>query len=330
MKLRSAAPARLAPVLTTLMTLMTTVAALAGCKGRDKGKGAPAGDGSATSGSAQVSTPTAFEKLTVTFAGKPLAVQRAFVKRMDPDRYQLYLSNNGGSCEELLGNMFNSRDRVDVLANISPRLNVDGKQYLEVTDIFEGAPTMVIAPGGKVSITGDAGKGEPVEVTLELTAKAQQDPKLTIEAHGSFTAVGCGATARDSAGVPRADHPTTATVTLAGQRLELKGAIVRGSGKERDLLLSTAPKDCSPSIPWATVILERVSGLWRVRGTWLAEEARVTQSPDEKTKLVRAKLGAAGSSEDGPTVQVALSGAGHIEGWPIALDGTIEAIDCKD
>jgi hypothetical protein len=290
----------------------------------DQARARPAGSGGSAGGAAAPDNGLA--RLAVKFSGKPVAIERALVKRMEPDRYQIYLSSHGGSCRELLDNVFESKDRIDVLASVSPRLNADGKQYLQITDVLEGAPTLVIAPGAKVSITGAADVGEPAQVALDFTATAQDAAAkgLSIEVRGAFTAEGCGARPPGTAGMPRAPHPTTATITIARQRLELKGAIVKGGGKAPDLVLSTAPKDCSPATPWAAVILERTGGRWRASGTWL--EQAVTAA--DKTTLAAAP-GAAGKSEDGPTVALALSGAGDLGGFPVALEGTIEALVCK-
>lgn len=323
--------------LALVLSLTASLAAgLAACgkKGSDDqarpAAGSAAGSARAGRGSAAGSAAPADDglgKLAVKFSGKPVAIQRALVKRMEPDRYQLYLSSSGGSCAELLDNMFDAKDRIDVLASVSPRLNADGKQYLQITDVFEGAPTMVIAPGAKVSIAGGAAPGERVRVELDFVAAAQEASAngLSIEVHGAFVAEGCGARPADTAGVPRAEHPTTAALTIARQRLELKGAIVRGGGKAPDLVLSTGPKDCSGTTPWAAVILERSGGGWRASGTWLEQEAR----PGDKPLALAVALGAAGRSEDGPTVEVALSGAGELGGFPVALEGKIEALVCK-
>jgi hypothetical protein len=311
------------------MKIAIALVALAACgskgadeKARPEDRPRPVDPGSAASAGSAAEPAGGLAKLAVKYSGKPVAMQRAFVKRIEPDRYQVYLTSQGGSCQELLDNLFGSGDRIDVLASISPRLNADGKQYLQITDVFEGAPTMVIAPGARASITGAAAKGEPVEIALDFTAAAKEGP--AIEVRGTFTAEGCGVREGETAGVPRAPHPTTATLTIENQRLEIKGAIVRGSGKERDLVLSTAPKDCSSTTPPASVILERTGGRWRASGTWLEREAR----PAGKTTLSAAP-GATGKSDDGPTVQLALSGAGDLGGYSIALDGTIEALACK-
>lgn len=286
------------------------------------GSGAPpraAGEGSAPAPAAGLG------KLAVTVSGEPVAMRRALVTRLEPDRYQLYLTSHGGTCRELLDHVFEARDRVDVLANLTPRLGPDGKRHLQVSEVFEGAPTMIVAPGARAQVTGEAAMGEPVELALDFVATAQEPEAkgLSIEVRGTFTAEGCGARAPDPAGVPRAAHPTSATITIAHQRLELKGALVKGRGRARELVLSTTPRDCSPRSPPAAVILERAGGRWRASGTWLERPALAAGKPG-----LAAALGAAGQSDDGPTVELALSGAGDVGGYPVALDGTIEAIDC--
>lgn len=315
------------------IVIAASLALAAACKGKDKGDEAAtkAGGGSAAGSSSGSSSAAAgksggLSTVAVRFGGKPVQMQHAFVKRMDPDRFQIYLTETGGSCDELISNLFES-GRVDVLANVTPRLNADGKTYLQVTDVFEGAPTMVIDPGARAAINGDAVKGEPVEVSLDFVARAQEEKSLVVEVHGSFTAQGCGSRERDPSGVPRASHPTTATLTIANRRLELKGAILNGTGKDPDLLLTTGVKDCSASTPWAYVVLERSGGRWKAHGTWLEKEVIAAQRADDQSFKVTVG-DARGMTADGPTAQLSLSGAGKLGGYPIAIDGTIEAIDC--
>lgn len=312
------------------ISILLACGACAGAACGSKKEGAGAGAGSAGSSAAAAApeapkAPAALAGLSVKFSGKPVVMQRAFAKRMEPDRYQIYLSSSGGSCRELIDNLFDAKDRVDVLFTVTPRVNADGKQYLQITDVYEGAPTMKVAPGAAISVTGAAAQGEPVQVTADFTAAAQEAGAggLSIEVRGPFTAEGCGARDRDPSGVPRAMHPTTATVTFANQRLELKGATVSGAGKERDLVLSTGVKDCSPITPWASVVLRRTGGSWSASGTWLESELRAVRRP-----ALGAALGAAGKSDDGPTVQLSLSGAGDLGGYAVSIEGAIEAIDC--
>jgi len=122
--------------------ILTGVLLMAACKGGDAkdkptgGSGQPRG-----SGEPPAKAVGAFDKLTVTVDGKPVPIATALIKKISPDRFQLYRSNQGGSCTELLDNVFNGGDdtKLDVLVDLTPRLTVDGKQATEVTYIHEGA-----------------------------------------------------------------------------------------------------------------------------------------------------------------------------------------------
>lgn len=291
---------------------------VAACKGKEKAKPAEA-PGSATS----TAPPSELAQLAARFDDQPAVMQRAFVKRSEPDRYQLYITNSGGTCRELLDNRFGDK-RLDILATVTPRINVDGKRYLELTEIHEGPATMVIAPESKIAIRGTGALGERTEIDLEFTAESKS-PARKISARGTFIADGCGAGTPDPVGVPRAPHATSATVTIANQRLEVKGAIAKPNG---DLYLTTAQKDCSRGAPLAPVIVERVRGAWRVTGTWLDRE--LTADAPKAPKALAAVRRATGKSDDGPTVNLALSGSGTFGGYAVELAGEIEAIECKE
>jgi hypothetical protein len=263
-----------------------------------------------------------FAKLEVAFDGKPVAIEHAFIKRLAPDRFQLYLTNEGGSCSELLDNLFNgSESKIDVLADLTPRLGADGTQVLEVSEIYEGGATIKIEPGQKVVVGGTADKGTPTEVSLDFDA-AGDGVKMAV--HGSFVAEGCGLDDPGADGMPKEKHPSTGTIKIAGKTIPVLNAIVKGD----DLMLSSGPKDCSGTTPWAEVILERRDKMWSVSGTWLEEPIAVTQFPDEGTRALEVVPGTKGTSGDGPTVALALAGAGKIGDYTIELDGTVQALAC--
>lgn len=98
------------------------------------------------------------------------------------------------------------------------------------------------------------------------------------------------------------------------------------------MLLSTGPKDCSGTTPWAAVVLERSGLFWHARGEWLGTELSNSSMADARgqpeTKDLKIALGARGTSDDGPTIELQLSGSGEIGDYPVNLEGTIEAIDC--
>jgi hypothetical protein len=63
-----------------------------------------------------------------------------------------------------------------------------------------------------------------------------------------------------------------------------------------------------------------------VTGDWFGQQySNTVEDPMAKVKVV---AGAKGTSADGPTVQLELSGAGKVEKYPVAIAGKIEAIDC--
>jgi hypothetical protein len=260
-----------------------------------------------------------FDKVTVLVDGTAVAMTAAYIKRLAPDRFQVYLSSKGGSCNELLSNMFDGRDRtrVYVLADLTPRLAADGTLQVEVSDLSMLTP----APGSKAVVKGSADRGTKVDVTLDVRAVGAQ---RKVEVHGAFTAEGCGTDVPDTARSQMfLRHPSTATVTIAGTKLPLRSATVTGD----DVALSTGPRNCDSS-SWSAVIVSKERGFWGVGGTWLATEQRVTSDPDEASKALQIKRGAKGTSTDGRTVQLQLSGAGKINDYPVVLDGAIEALDC--
>lgn len=302
---------------------------LTACKGGDA-EDQPTDKSTGGSGAPKVEAAGAFDKLKVTIDGKPVAIANAFLKKISPDRFQLYLSNKGGSCRELLDNVFNGGDdsQIDVIVDLTPRLAADGSQTIEVSYIYEGGSTVNIAPGSKATVGGAADPGSKTAVDIDFSGSGD----LAMEVHGSLVAEGCGFDPPSNDGVPKAAHPSTATITIAGKQLAIKSAIVKGDEvappKVRDLVLSTGPKDCSSTTPWAEIIVERHWGAWTVSGTWLADSLSASMQPDEGTKALVATLGATGTSDDGPTVAVELGGEGTLEGYTFALAGTVEAIDC--
>jgi hypothetical protein len=259
-----------------------------------------------------------FDKLHVTVSGKPLAVTRAMIKRMPSGRSQVFLGNYSATCQELLDNMFEGgKDHVDILANTATRLAPDGSQSTIVSDLSFDGPGEV-ADGSKASVTSFDGKSVDVALDFKGTGMA----KAPVEVHGSFAAENCGDQRKDSNGVPKAAHPSTATITIAGKQLPLRGAI----RKDGDVMLSVSPRDCSSWNPWAEMRLDRKFGQWRVSGDWFGQEySNTVEDPMAKVKVV---AGAKGTSADGPTVQLELSGTGKVEKYAVAIAGKIEAIDC--
>jgi hypothetical protein len=322
------------------ISVLVVVLAFTACS-KDK-RSSGGGSGSASTGE----TSSGFDKLTVTHAGKPIAMSRAFIKRIPVDgRFQVLLTDTGGSCAELLDNVFNHMSDNALLFDVGPRLQPDNKTFqTEVTYLYTGPDSAKVKPGSYVTSSGNADKGSKVDITInaDITLEGSKHPGA-VALHGSFTAEGCGeAELSDKSGIPKAAHPSKATITVAGKSLPVVGAIFKdkqpeprdGVAQLRTLVLSTGPKDCSSTTQWAAFILERQWGDWHLRGEYLGQERRNNSASDKdgqpETKGMTVTLGAKGDSPDGPTVQVELGGAGTIDGVPVEVKGTVEALDCPE
>jgi hypothetical protein len=263
-----------------------------------------------------------FDQLHVTVAGKPLAVTRALIKRMPAGRAQIFLANQGGSCHELLDNLFHGHDgQIDLLVTTGTWLAASGAQTQGVSDLSFHGPR-ALEPGTKATVGAFGAVGAEVPVTLDV--KGLGTNQDAVEIHGAFTAENCGDQGPDPSGAPKAAHPSSATIEVAGKQLALAGALVR----DGDLWLSAAPRDCSRWIPWAELRLDRVRDTWTLSGTWLEQDYSNRVAPDDLMRGVTVVRGAKGTSADGPTIALTLSGAGTVEGYPVAVAGTIEAIEC--
>lgn len=271
----------------------------------------------AGSGSAAVDPPPVIEpaKLHVSRGGKPVAMTRAFIKRVSPDQWRVMMSDKEGSCEELLSGITNQQaGATTVVATLVKHLGTDGGETIAVTDVWTtGRTTPAKLEGASAKLSVPADKGAQVEVELATIVEGD----LAVD--GTFTALGCGDQPAMNAGIPKDKHVSTATITIANQKLAVETALARGD----DLVLSTGPLDCSGVEPFARVIVKRRLGRWYLGGTWLPAEV------SSDVKELTATLGAQGGSKDGPIIALAVGGSATIGGYPVALDGSVEAIDCQ-
>jgi hypothetical protein len=245
----------------------------------------------------------------ITVDGEPVTFAETYIKQLPvAGSYQVFATTTRSSCRELLDNLFDRREgERTLLFNIGERLVDDAGFATVVTDVFvRGAGE--VAPGSRAAVAGSAAEGRTAEITVDFGG--------TIAVSGRLRATGCGAR-------PRATPPAargTASVSFAGRKVALTGATSKGD----DVVLSTAPRDCSPSSPAAALILERQRGAWRARGQWLAREvanrSMIVKGVQEETRQLAVRAGPGG--------ELALSGAGTIGGVPVALEGTIVATEC--
>ncbi|CAN5901165.1 hypothetical protein BH11MYX3_BH11MYX3_01480 [soil metagenome] len=281
-----------------------------GSKTVDKGSSAPV----------EVIKPTAgFESFKVTREGKPVAMTRAFIKRVSPDQWRLFVGDAEGSCEQLLSGVTNSvKGATHFVTTLRRQLAPDGTPSIKLTDLWTaGHPTKATYSTARITEPTDPG----AKVEVELQKITDDDEGKIMTAEGSLIALGCGDQPPDGAGVPKDSHVSAATVTIAGKKLDVRSATLEGD----DVTLSTGPKDCSPVTPWSQVVVQRHTGTWSLSGTWFPNPI---QAPADTTKELKVTTGAQGSGKDGPTMAITLAGSGTIGEYPVTLDGTIEAIDC--
>ena len=284
--------------------LVACVVMVAACKGGAKSNEKPAGSGSAAAGSAATSA----SSLSIVHDGKPIPVEKAFVKAMPDGKLQLYVGQ-GGSCDELLTNVFNGKNE-HVLVDLPSVLNADGTESWTVTDVYV-MPPETADPGGKVNVKGALTKGSKVEIELAFTSAAAK-----LDVKGNVIAQSCGEPDVSKGPLPKAQHASTATMTIANKAIPIKAALVRGKNVE----LSDFPRDCSSA--WFIGAALKREGDWHLSGR------RFAKPVDGGGDGLTVTEGAKGTSDDGPTVQLTLGGAGKVGDYAVKLDGAVEALAC--
>lgn len=268
----------------------------------------------------------AFAKLRVTFEGKPIAIDRAFIKRISPDAYVLQLGAGQGSCEELMSGTATARPGATSFAmSILKRVAATGHEKHVIADFWSRDWPIKPLLGGTVTLAGAPDPG--AQVTLELprivdVAPPRTDARLVIE--GALTAIGCGEQPVTGMGVPKTPKKSKATITVAGKALPIRGVVF----DTPDIVISTGPKDCSQVTPSAPVILERVRGHWGLRGTWFEQPVQNTALPDPATEQLQFGARGVAKTDEGPVLDMVLSGAGKVGDYDVKLEGTIEALEC--
>ena len=278
-----------------------------------------------TTGTGSGAPASALARLTVTSDGKPIAMARAFIKRVSPDQWRILVGDTEGSCQELLSGITSKQPGgTSFVASIGKRVKPDGSEAVVVTDFWSaGHPTESVT--GLASIAGTADPG--AQVAIKLAKIVDVDKARKLEISGSFTAVGCGDQPLPAAGLPKVSHPSTASVTIAGKRLPLSSATRSGDA----ISLSSGPRDCTPATVPAQATIEHRAGRWELTGTWFTGPNASTDNAlgeEARTRDLKITAGAAGTGADGRTVVLALSGTGKLGDYPIAFDGAIEALDC--
>jgi len=293
--------------------------------------------------------PSAAPKLAVTIAGKPVTMAQAFIKALPYEgAYSVYLTSGKGSCKELLDSLYNrGKDDQYVLFTVGQRLAASGTLTNEVTDVLRMGKDVKIAPGSKVSVPAKPAAGSKLDLPIDVDAEVEGEGKLAL--HGVITAEGCGDQQPQADLAPKVALPSTATVTIGGKQVALAGA--RRNARTGDLELSTGPLVCGPATALANLVLEfsgrlpavdnaaykesgPLAGVWKARGQWFGPKTLQNASMIDakegqaETKSLTVKSSGCHACDDAPTVTLELAGTGTIEGYSIALSGTIDSLLC--
>jgi hypothetical protein len=248
--------------------------------------------------------PATFDKLKLSLDGKPLAIDRAFMRHLSPDVFAIVLGAGKGSCMEdgVLG------------FTIMKRVAGTGHEALWITDVYSRDVDLKLAAPSKVTLTG---------TKLELPAIAEG--KLAMS--GQVDVVDCPAPPPSGMGAPKVTHKSNGRIIVAGKALDIKGVTVRtrpgvAPTDLPNITISTNVKDCSSVTLPAPVILERIDTKWSLRGTWFTD----TMTTDTSDLAFNAN--GVGTSADGPTIELQLLGTGKLGDYTVKLEGTAEAIEC--
>jgi hypothetical protein len=265
-------------------------------------------------GGAATAAAQATSAATLTLDGKPVALELALVKRRPDGSLQLYAGQRGATCAMLQDNLF-SGGASRVLVDLPTRLAPDGTEALAVGDLHHGGP-QTPDPGARAKLVGALGaRGE--RVTLELAA-ASRSAGLSLE--GTVVAESCGDELRTSGpGVPSPALATSATLTVAGKTLALRGALVRGESFE----LTDFPRDCSTA--WFLgARLEAKGSSLSLDGKRFAEAIKA----DAKGLSIEKSPKPPRKHEGLDVVELSLSGTTRLGAYELSLSGTMEALVC--
>jgi len=267
----------------------------------------------APSASASAAAPPG-SAIAVTLDGKALVVDHALVKRRPDGKLQLYLGQGGGTCEMLFDNVFDGK-LAHVLVDLPTRLAADGNESLAVGDVHHHGPQTPDA-GASAKLAGAFGaKGEKVALEIDAAAKS-----AGVSIKGKVSAESCGDEVRTTGpGVPSPALAANGTLTVAGKKLVLRGALVKGDGYE----LSDFPRDCTAA--WFIgARLASKSGSYTLDGTRFADAV----TGDGKGLSIKRAAGKPRKQDGVEVVTLELAGTGRVGAFEVSLGGTIEALVC--
>ncbi len=245
-------------------------------------------------------------QIVVTSSGTQVTMSKALVTRRADGRFAVLVTDDKtATCDKP------SNGTTIVISSL---LDAHGKDTYKATAIaMKGVEKPLKA---SAAFVGDAAaaKGKVTPIQLDV---AEHDSELAITIAAHFDAEGCG-DAPAGEPVTKTAHPSTAVMWVATRKFPVLGATLHGDV----LRLADAPLGCASTAPLG-VTLSDTATTWTLDGARFAGES-VGDAPELKVTP-----GANGTSDDGPTLQLALAGAAHLGDYNVVLEGNVEALDCK-
>lgn len=268
-------------------------------------------------------TPHPQTKLTVTLDGKPVAMATALAWRDWNGGFRVTASSVPVSCADVTGDM-RSLGETEVTFDVQGgrTLLPDGKEAVQVRSTYFGGSThqeTMPATG-----SGDGAADQPTTLDVDFAAEDTKGRKLAVK--GTLDALGCAAPTHGTP--PPMPPPMSATMTIAGVKLPIRGAFLSKIGDWPELKLTTGAETCK-SVPYAT------PGDFEMTLTWFKPAPAVGQ-----IQLGGVRLGQVSADQTfdkaklvvtpGPAVtgEVTLAGEVKVAGYAVKLEGKVTAVEC--
>ncbi len=248
--------------------------------------------------------------LHVTADGRTVAMTSAVLVHRTDDVLQLTVANHALRCEDAVNNerWGVPEDDISFDAQITSPIRPDGTRPFVLSHVG-----VVSVPDTRVEIRGDLDKAPEIQLAFSVDAGTGVDHWKHLDVTGAVKPIVC---ARPP--TPASPHPSTAVLTIAGQSIAIASARWRDGKAE----LSSEPGGCAVQAtapPRATLSIAP-SG-WQLEGGWVGSGLIGSAG-------LHVATGTRGTSPDGKTVVLKLSGTSTIAGYKIDVAGTIEALDC--
>lgn len=275
---------------------------------------------------APAGTPRPQPKLTVTYDGKPLAMQSALAWKDERGDTKIVVSSVPLACSEVTGNARMLHDgEVTFDVTVAPLLQPDGRVAPTVrSTYFDGMTSQkdVAATG-----TGDGSAAQPTTIDVDFQTTGAAQPAHQLAVKGTIDALGCETAAAKEPPAPLPPEQA-ATIEIAGKKLPVRGARVSAVGDWPQLELTTGGESCQ-QVPHQQDSELRVTLTWfkkdkpevsqvSLAGTKIKNV--MDQTYDKKKIVVKPAPPVPGPIELHADIKV-------ME-YPVKIDGKVTAVAC--